>query len=305
MDRDEALRLLKGGEERIEEWNRRRKLSESIPELDRADLARADLATADLGRANLTGANLSGANLGRAKLAVANLSGANLSGANLSGANVEGASLAGADLTGADLGRANLTGADLAGADLAEVMCWTTVFADNDLSAVRGLDSIDHVAPSSIGTDTLFRSKGKIPEAFLRGCGLPDSLIEYLPSLIGSMSPIEFYSCFISYSSRNQEFADRLHADLQAKGVRCWFDRDDLKIGDKIRHRITEAIRVHDKLMLVLSEQSINSDWVEGEVEAALERERREKRTVLFPFRLDDAVMLVLDTTKLHLPLLQ
>jgi hypothetical protein len=43
--------------------------------------------------------------------------------------------------------------------------------------------------------------------------------------------------------------------------------------------------------MLVLSEQSIASDWVEGEVEAALERERRDKRTVLFPIRLDDIVM--------------
>ena len=105
------------------------------------------------------------------------------------------------------------------------------------------------------------------------------------------MDPIQFYSCFISYSSKNQAFAERLFADLQAKGVRCWFDREDLKIGDKIRPEITKAIRVHDKLMLVLTEHSIASEWVEAEVEAALERERREKRTVLFPIRLDDAVM--------------
>jgi hypothetical protein len=43
--------------------------------------------------------------------------------------------------------------------------------------------------------------------------------------------------------------------------------------------------------MLVLTEHSIASDWVEGEVEAALERERREKRTVLFPIQLDQAVV--------------
>jgi hypothetical protein len=139
--------------------------------------------------------------------------------------------------------------------------------------------------------DTLIRSQGNIPRAFLQGCGVPDALIDYLPSLIGSMGPIQFYSCFISYSSRDQDFADRMHADLQAKGVRCWFDRDDLKIGDKIRQIITEAIRLHDKLMLVLTEHSIASDWVEGEVEAALERERREKRTVLLPIRLDDVIM--------------
>ena len=105
------------------------------------------------------------------------------------------------------------------------------------------------------------------------------------------MSPIQFYSCFISYSSKNRDFAERLHADLQAKGVRCWLDHEDLKIGDKFRHQIDQAIRVHDKLMLVLSEHSIASNWVETEVETALEREHRENRTILFPIRLDDAIL--------------
>jgi hypothetical protein len=40
-----------------------------------------------------------------------------------------------------------------------------------------------------------------------------------------------------------------------------------------------------------LSEHSVQSAWVQDEVESALERERREKRLVLFPIRIDDAVM--------------
>jgi hypothetical protein len=67
---------------------------------------------------------------------------------------------------------------------------------------------------------------------------VPEALIEYLPSLIGSMEPIQFYSCFISYSSKNRDFAERLHADLQAKGVRCWFDQADLKIGEMFREHM-------------------------------------------------------------------
>jgi TIR domain len=43
--------------------------------------------------------------------------------------------------------------------------------------------------------------------------------------------------------------------------------------------------------LLILSKSSVESEWVEKEVETAMERERREKRTVLFPIRLDDAVM--------------
>jgi hypothetical protein len=122
----------------------------------------------------------------------------------------------------------------------------------------------------------------------LRGCGVPDQFIAYIGSLIGQ--PIQFYSCFISYSSTNQDFAERLHNDLQAKGVRCWFAPEDLKIGDKFRTRIDEAIRYHDKLLLVLSEHSVNSKWVEKEVETAFDKETPD-HTVLFPIRLDDAVM--------------
>ena len=64
-----------------------------------------------------------------------------------------------------------------------------------------------------------------------------------------------------------------------------------MKIGEKIRPGIDEAIRLHDKLLLILSEQSIQSAWVEKEVETAFERENRDKHTVLFPIRLDEAVM--------------
>ena len=42
--------------------------------------------------------------------------------------------------------------------------------------------------------------------------------------------------------------------------------------------------------MIVLSEASVQSRWVEREVVAAWERENRENRTVLFPIRIDDAI---------------
>jgi len=128
-----------------------------------------------------------------------------------------------------------------------------------------------------------------VPREFWRGCGLPDALIDYMPSLAGEA--IQFYSCFISYSSKDQEFADRLHADLQDNGVRCWFAPHDLPIGEKILDGIDKAIRLREKVVLILSEGAIASDWVEDEVTAAFEEERRRNETILFPIRLDDAVM--------------
>jgi hypothetical protein len=59
--------------------------------------------------------------------------------------------------------------------------------------------------------------------------GLPDRLIDYLPSL--PQEAIQYYSCFISYSSKGDAFAQRLHADLKNTGVRCWFAPYDLTHG--------------------------------------------------------------------------
>lgn len=141
----------------------------------------------------------------------------------------------------------------------------------------------------SIGIDAIYLSRGDIPEAFLRKAGVPEDFLTYMRSLVNR--PIEYYTCFISYSSRDQEFADQLYADLQSKGVRCWFAPEDRKTGYKIRQRIDESIHRYDKLLLVLSEHSIASSWVEFEVEAALAKEKEKHALVLFPVRLDNSVM--------------
>ncbi len=166
---------------------------------------------------------------------------------------------------------------------------WSTRFGDVDLSGVKGLDDVIHEGPSTIGIDTIFRSKGNIPEVFLRGAGVPDALITYTRSLVNQ--PIDYSTCFISYSSKDKAFIEQLYADLQSQGIRCWFAPQDLKIGARIRPSIDESIRRYDKLLLVLSAHSLTSPWVEQEVETALAKERDESRTVLFPIRLDHSVM--------------
>src|SRR5436305_1943862 len=114
------------------------------------------------------------------------------------GAGEEVPGLIGADLIGADLAGADPAGARLPRASLVGAHCGSTVFAEVDLSQVKGLESVLHGGPSEISVSTLIRSRGQIPESFLRGCGVPDALIAYLPSILGAMAPIQFYSCFIS-----------------------------------------------------------------------------------------------------------
>lgn len=233
--------------------------------------------------------DLHGADLSGADLQMMELWGADLGRANLTGSLLHYADLSGSNLVGADLRGANLTWAHLAGADLRDSVMGITILGEVNLYRAKHLETVRHFGPSTIDDATIERS-GMLPDTFLSGCGMPDHLIEYFRSVF--TNPIQVYSCFISYSARDDVFANRLHNSLELGGVRCWLAEEDLKIGDRLRPTINSAIMLHDKLLLVLSESSLRSSWVESEVEAAFEKERRDPdRTVLFPVRLDDAVM--------------
>jgi hypothetical protein len=280
MADENQLKILKQG---VAAWNEWRKQTGPI---------KVDFSEADLDGDNLSEADLSGADLRKAQLSRATLTQADLSKANLTGAVLIAADLSAANLTGTTFGRASLLlakliGTDLIGADFSMAGLGDTILANLDLSGCKGLKLISHLGPSYVDIQTLQRS-GPLPLVFLRGVGLPDKLIEHLPSLLNQS--IQLYSCFISYSAKDEEFVRRLHADLQDKGVRCWFAPEDMKIGAKILDTLDQAIRLRDKILLVLSEASIASDWVEDEVTKGFAEERQRSVTVLFPVRIDEAV---------------
>jgi len=260
-----------------------------------ADLFNADLSNADLFRARLSEANLLRTRLMEASLSEADFFLADLSGANLSGAMLTETSLIEANLSGANLAEADLSGANLFRATLTEAvfrqaLCGSTFFLDLDLSDVVALETIQHYGPSSLDTRTLFRSKN-LPEAFLRGCGLPDNLINYLPSF--TTQAIQFYSGFISYSHADAAFARQLHDRLQGQGIRCWLDEHQMNPGDKIVREVSQAIRVWDKVLLCCSETALQSWWVDKEItmvlgkEEELSKQRGEEVLALIPLDLD------------------
>jgi hypothetical protein len=157
MANQEHLQILKQG---IAEWNAWRDQNRDItPDLFEADLTGANLFEADLRAANLIRANLCAANLAKADLYQANL--------------------IRADLIRAIIGPANFNRANLTRANLTRGHLFETVFSDTNLTAVRGLETCVHEGPSTLDHRTLARS-GPLPLAFLRGCGLPDALIDYL-----------------------------------------------------------------------------------------------------------------------------
>ena len=165
---------------------------------------------------------------------------------------------------------------------------------------------MEHSGPSTIGTNTLVLSKGKISNVFLRGCGFSDWEIEnvklYNPELtndevtqiqykvyeLRATQALQISPLFFSYSHGDSVFVDKVGKSLTKKGVRYWRDIHDMKSG-RIEKQIDQAIRHNPTVLLILSENSIKSDWVEHEVRTARGLEKELGRDTLCPIALDDS----------------
>jgi hypothetical protein len=285
----------------------------SAANLSNAHFVEADFTDATLLGANMANSDFSGAIFTRSRLGLTKLRSSILCKAKFLDINFTEMSLVGADLTGAILNscyfsESHLNGVSfrsatifksifslstLANADFTDALFQLSVFSFIDLSEVKGLDAARFAEPSTIGVDTIYRSKGKIPEVFLRGCGIPEIFITHMQSLIEGAQPIEFYSCFISYSHADKPFARRLHDALQGRGIRCWLDEHELLPGQKIYTEVDRGIRLWDKVLLCCSENSLKSWWVDKEITTAFEaeqylwKERGEEVLKIIPLNLD------------------
>ena len=281
------LAILRQG---VETWNRWRADSpEVVPDFSHADLSDRKLSEARLSLADLTWANLSRTNLALADFTEADLTGVDLTGAKLGGANFSAANLGGAnfsradltwaDLTNADLVLTNLFRADLSQTQIGKSRFWHVSLSDLDLSTTIGLGSAVHGSPSSVGVDTLIRtlrgSGGRFTEeqlVFFEGAGVPHTLLESLPGILKA-EPVQFYSCFIGYSTDDEAFADQLNHDLNKASIQTWKWNLDALAGRDLRDNIDRALTNYDKMILICSINSLTSGPVDREIEKALQKE--------------------------------
>lgn len=288
-------------------WNEWREQNPTIkPDLSGAWFGSQQPHGAYLPRVNLSDSNLSSARFRHSFMINANFRNSDLTNIDFNHARVSSADFTNAKLDMANLADANLKYANFSNASIKQADLWLTVFDEAnfnntdfndcfigyasfgavDLSSAKGLDTLEHRAPSTIGIDTIYLSNGQIPEAFLRGTGVPDTLIKFIQSLVASDEPIQFYSCFVSYNGKDEEFAKRLVSRLREEKLRVWFAPKDVKGGEKIKQQIDQAIQVHERLLIILSENSLKSKWVENEIRKARKIEIQEDRRKLFPIRL-------------------
>lgn len=325
---EEHLNILSKGVEIWNEWKRNKtkfKVDLKEANLQKAYLPNIDLVEANLSNADLTDAildkavlvetkfhrtilkraSLIGTTLIGAEFVEADLRESNLSGSTLVDAILTQSNLSNVKLKGTMLYNANLLESILINSDLDEAIIGNTIFGNANLKNAKNLKTCEYVSPSIINHQTISTSQD-LPLEFLRGCGLSDWEIEltklYQSNLtheeiieiqqqvfeLLSQCPIQFYSYFISYSTKDEDFAKKLCEDLQNSGIRCWFAPHHIQAGKKIYEQIDKAILTYDRLLVILSQHSMNSEWVKTEIANARQKEIDTNNRVLFPIRLVD-----------------
>ncbi len=98
-------------------------------------------------------------------------------------------------------------------------------------------------------------------------------------------------SILLSHNHQDKPFVRRLASDLRSRGARVWVDEAEMQVGDSLIERIEAALDEVDYVGVVLSKNSVKSDWVRKEVEIALSRELRDKKVVILPLLLEDCTI--------------
>jgi hypothetical protein len=76
---------------------------------------------------------------------------------------------------------------------------------------------------------------------------------------------------FISYAHEDREFAEKIASQLSKSGIDVWLDSWEIKAGDSLIQKIfMEGLAKCDVFLILISSSSINSKWVQEELNYAI-----------------------------------
>ena len=95
----------------------------------------------------------------------------------------------------------------------------------------------------------------------------------------------------MSYAHPDREIARRIASELRKSGLTVWFDEWEMMHGDSIIERIDRAVSTSDFLIVLLSRSSVDSRWVQSELNAALARELQSRAITVLPVLIEDCII--------------
>jgi tetratricopeptide (TPR) repeat protein len=94
---------------------------------------------------------------------------------------------------------------------------------------------------------------------------------------------IQFHRCFLSYNSKDKKFVAKLGKDLLRNGIDVWFDEWEIQAGDSITGKISEGLKISNIFLIVMSTNSMKSNWVKEELRTALYRRVNDQNFRIIP----------------------
>ena len=105
---------------------------------------------------------------------------------------------------------------------------------------------------------------------------------------------------FISHSTKDKVFVGRLARDLKKNDISTWIDDNEILIADSLPEKIENAIINSKYFIIVLSKNSIHSEWVNREIRIAVKEERDVGNVIVIPLIIDDCEIPLLLKNKLY-----
>src|SRR5437868_2812252 len=93
---------------------------------------------------------------------------------------------------------------------------------------------------------------------------------------------------FLSCAAEGRDVAIKIAEALEARGVSVWFDLS-IPVGNSLSRRISELISASDYLIVLISPNTQEFDWVTYELTTAVRKELTARDITILPVLIADA----------------
>src|SRR5262249_16438586 len=101
--------------------------------------------------------------------------------------------------------------------------------------------------------------------------------------MVGHPAEDDRWTIFLSHSSKDKPFVDWLYAKLQSADLRVWYDKYEILVGDSITGKVATGLKGSEFIIVVVSQQAVNSKWVQAELEPKILQRINEQQVTILP----------------------
>jgi hypothetical protein len=85
---------------------------------------------------------------------------------------------------------------------------------------------------------------------------------------------------FLSYAHNDLALAKQIESALENEGLQVWNAETEILPGDNFAEKISDALKASDAMVVLLTPESLNSKWIQWEIEYALSNKAYRKRVI-------------------------